>query len=467
MLFRSYPLVGGDARPYTNIVCTDLLFPMNAVYLGDAPTNPTVPVTPVEPSSVSLNQTSLTLKKNNSFLLTASVSPAEAEDQTVTWKSEAPQTASVDANGLMTAHRPGQAVITVTTWNGHSASCTVTVLPTEVSSIRLNRTSLVLTRKDTFQLAATVFPADADNQNITWTSDAPGVASVSRDGLVTAIAAGEARITASADNGKSASCTVTIKPIEVASLKLNRETLVLGKNDLFRLNVSITPADADNQEITWKSEIPGIASVSPDGVVKGISVGSTVITATAPNGLSASCMVTVELCNPFEDVSDSAYYFAPVLWAVDSGITTGTDAAHFSPDAPCTRKQIVTFLWRASGSPAPASTHNPFLDVPRDSFEQAILWAVETGITSGVDSRHFAPNAPCTRAQAVTFLWRSCGSPRTAGSAFADVPDTSFYAQAVRWAVESEITDGTDALHFSPDWICSRGQIVTFLYRMK
>ena len=174
-----------------------------------------------------------------------------------------------------------------------------------------------------------------------------------------------------------------------------------------------------------------------------------------------------KLTNPFEDIDDQAYYFAPVIWAVNNGITSGLDETHFGPDALCNRAQVVTFLWRAAGKPEPESGVNPFRDVPAGSFyEKAVLWAFETGITTGTDASHFSPDMPCNRAQVVTFLHRSRGCPEpTVTTSFPDVTSGSFYHKAVLWAAQREITVGMDGGFFRPDLSCSRAQIVTFLYR--
>ena len=173
--------------------------------------------------------------------------------------------------------------------------------------------------------------------------------------------------------------------------------------------------------------------------------------------------------NPFKDVKKDAYYYEPVLWAVENGITNGTSATTFSPDQTCTRGQVVTFLWRASGSPEPQSTKNPFKDVSKDAYYyKAVLWAVEQGITNGTSARTFSPNAPCTRAHVVTFLYRSEGAPKvSAKNPFKDVKSSEYFYDAVLWAVKNEITKGTSATTFSPGNPCTRGQIVTFLYRDK
>ena len=171
----------------------------------------------------------------------------------------------------------------------------------------------------------------------------------------------------------------------------------------------------------------------------------------------------------FVDVATGSYYEDAVDWAVENGITKGTDDTHFSPDGICTRAQAVTFLWRAAGSPEPETRAMPFTDVPVGSYYyDAVLWAVENGITKGTSDTTFSPNMTCTRAQIVAFLWRSEKSP-AAGTAnpFADVKSTAYYAGAVLWAVKENITKGTTSTTFSPNADCTRAQIVTFLWRCK
>ena len=187
--------------------------------------------------------------------------------------------------------------------------------------------------------------------------------------------------------------------------------------------------------------------------------------------ISASHTIEVQfrVRSSFVDVPSGSYYEDAVDWAVANGITTGTDAAHFSPDGICTRAQAVTFLWRTAGRPAPESRTMPFTDVPADSYYyDAVLWAVENGITKGTSSTTFSPDDTCTRAQIVTFLWRSEQSP-AAGSSnpFTDVSADAYYADAVLWAVKEAITTGTTRTTFSPDAECTRAQIVTFLWRCK
>ena len=171
----------------------------------------------------------------------------------------------------------------------------------------------------------------------------------------------------------------------------------------------------------------------------------------------------------FVDVATGSYYEDAVDWAVENGITKGTDDTHFSPDGICTRAQAVTFLWRTAGSPKPEIRTMPFTDVPVGSYYyDAVLWAVGNGITKGTSDTTFSPNMTCTRAQIVAFLWRSEKSPATGtANPFADVKSTAYYADAVLWAVKENITKGTTSTTFSPNADCTRAQIVTFLWRCK
>jgi hypothetical protein len=183
------------------------------------------------------------------------------------------------------------------------------------------------------------------------------------------------------------------------------------------------------------------------------------------NGECSRCDET--LTSKFEDVPAGAFYFDPVEWAVEKGITTGATATTFNPNGNCQRAQVVTFLWRAAGSPEPTKTENPFTDVKEsDFYYKAVLWAVEKGITNGLTADTFGPFALCNRAQVVTFLWRAMGSPAsTAEVSFTDVQPGQFYSTAVAWAVENNITNGISATEFGVGGTCNRAQVVTFLYR--
>ena len=172
--------------------------------------------------------------------------------------------------------------------------------------------------------------------------------------------------------------------------------------------------------------------------------------------------------NPFVDVIEGSFFYDPVAWALENNITTGTSATTFGPTGECLRAHVVTFLWRSAGCPEPTSTENPFVDVKEgDFFHKAVLWAVENGITNGVDATHFGPTVPCNRAQVVTFLYRAMQSPAVGTTAcpFTDVQSGAWYEDAILWAVENGITNGLSADTFGVDTTCNRAQVVTFLYR--
>ena len=195
------------------------------------------------------------------------------------------------------------------------------------------------------------------------------------------------------------------------------------------------------------------------------------VTATACLGENVLAKGETEVClsaaMPFVDVASDAYYAEPVLWAVDKKITVGTTTTTFSPDWACTRAQIVTFLWRYSNSPKATSEKNPFTDVASTAYYyDAVLWAVEKGITVGTSATTFSPDAPCTRGQFVTFLWRFDGEKKVEmDNPFEDVAAADYYYDAVLWAAKTGVTVGTGAKTFTPTMNCSRAHVVTFLCR--
>lgn len=173
--------------------------------------------------------------------------------------------------------------------------------------------------------------------------------------------------------------------------------------------------------------------------------------------------------NPFSDVPEDSYYAEPVLWALEHNLTTGATPTTFKPNDTCFRSQVVTFLYRAAGTPSPSPTNNPFTDVKSaDFFYQPVLWAIETGITNGTGKTTFGSYDSCTRAAVVTFLWRSagCPEPNSTENPFVDVKPADFFYKAVLWATEEGFANGIDDTHFGPTADCNRAQIVTFLYRI-
>lgn len=235
------------------------------------------------------------------------------------------------------------------------------------------------------------------------------------------------------------------------------------------------PADADRSY-----ELFAVQSGGDDEVIKTINPGQTVKFSELRAESGKSCCVYVyggaevrgelqfsilykqEL---FSDVSSTEYYYTPMSWALANGITDGVGDSKFAPNNECTRAQVVTFLWRAAGEPE-AKTNVSFSDVSsKEYYYKAVQWAVENKITTGVGDGKFAPNDTCTRSQVVTFLWRANGSKIVSGGGFSDVPADAYYGSAVKWAVANGITTGMGDGKFAPDDTCTRGQVVTFLFR--
>ena len=260
--------------------------------------------------------------------------------------------------------------------------------------------------------------------------------------------------------------------VELTGLTLTPKKVDLEVGKSYQLSAVKEPANAEGS-LTWTSSKPAVAAVDKSGKVTAKGEGTATITVTCGTK-SAACTVTVSKPlvpevpgTSFTDVPTGAYYEEAVGWAVEKGITKGTSDSTFTPDGVCTRAQAVTFLWRAAGSPAAKAGSLPFADVKAGSYyDDAVRWAVENGVTVGTSATTFSPNATCSRAQIVTFLWRAQKSP-AAGRAnpFDDVAGSAYYADAVQWAVQKDITKGTGATAFSPDANCIRAQIVTFLYR--
>ena len=229
--------------------------------------------------------------------LTATVAPADATNQKVTWKSDKPEIATVDANGKVTGVKAGEATITVTTEDGgKTATCKVTVSETSVAvtGVTLNKTALTLNIGASETLSATVAPADATNKKVTWKSSDAAVTTVDTNGKVTAVKAGEATITVTTeDGGKTATCKVTVKPNLVSEITLAALAIYVGESKA--VTATVKPDDATNKELTWKSSDESIATVDATGKVTGVKIGTTTITATARDGsgVSGSCTVTV------------------------------------------------------------------------------------------------------------------------------------------------------------------------------
>ena len=444
-----------------------------------------IPVT-----SVTLAPETLSIEEGKTAGLTATISPANATTQQHSWASENGKIAKAYGETLntakVTAIGVGKTTITYTI-GGKEASCEVTVTPRTISveSITLNKTQLSLVKGATETLAATVLPTTATDKTVIWESSDTAVATV-KDGIVTAVAAGNATITAKAGE-KTATCAVTVTnpsnsgsssggggsstpryAVTVPDKTENGSLSVTPQNAKRGSSVTITATpdkgcevdeivakDANGNKLTLKDNGDGTYTFT-------MPASKVTIEATFTEKQADEPVVPEKL---FADVSAEEYYYEAVKWASENGVTGGIGENLFGAKLPCTRAQIVTFLWRAAGSPEPKGMSG-FVDVSADAYyAKAVAWAVEEGIVSGTSATTFSPDAVCTRAQSVAFLYRAFGEKVNKAAGFSDVSADAYYADAVAWAVENGVASGIGGGLFAPDQDCARGQIVAFLYR--
>ena len=430
----------------------------------------------------------------------------------ISYESNNTTVATVDANGVVKALKAGETTITIRAsqtddyqaaatsyklivshkytgdWKkddtGYYKECTcgdksyATLTP--VLGVTLDKQTMNLTAGSTGTLTATIDPTDAANNSLTWNSDDPSVAKVDENGKVTAVAEGTARITVkTVDGEKTAVCVVTVTAKSSGGSSTGSSSAptypITTPDKTENGTVTVSPRSAekgDTVTITVKPDsgyqLDELTVTDKNGKeLKLTDKGNGKYTFTMPASkveINATFVKEVET-SPFSDVSTSAYYYEAVKWAQEKGITGGIGNGLFGPNQPCTRAQIVTFLWRAAGSPEPKAMSS-FADVSTDAYyAKAVAWAVENGITTGTGDGKFSPDATCTRAQSVTFLFRAIGKLVDSKAEFSDVLTDSYYANAVAWAVENGVTNGIGDGLFGPDNSCTRAQIVTFLYR--
>ena len=441
-------------------------------------------------ASVTLDPTEMTIEKGKTANLTATILPKNASNQRVNWAFSEKGIVFVSGDNIGTRTVAGvtEGTTTITaTVDGKTASCEVTVTPKAipVESITLNKTELSLVKGTTETLTATVLPTTATDKTVTWESSDTAVATV-KDGIVTAVAAGNATITAKAGE-KTATCAVTVTnpsnsgsssgggggstpryAVTVPDKTENGSLSVTPKNAKKGSDVtitatpdkgyevdSITAKDAKGNKLTLKDNGDGTYTFT-------MPASKVTVTATFAEKQADEPVAPEKL---FADVSVDDYYYEAVKWASENGVTGGIGENLFGANLPCTRAQIVTFLWRAAGSPEPKGMSG-FVDVSADAYyAKAVAWAVEQGIVSGISATTFSPDAVCTRAQSVAFLYRAFGEKVNKAAGFSDVSADAYYADAVAWAVENGVASGIGGGLFAPDQDCARGQIVAFLYR--
>ena len=422
-----------------------------------------------------------------SFTLTASVT--DAGTGSWTWTSNDPsvlQVTGIGASATVKALKAGSATISAKyesdTTMGEQTTAPITVGKRVITVTADNKSMTVNGTLPTFTVTYGNLPSGVQAADIFGTLAS---ASTTTDGKTT----GSFDITVTTPVLKTeAGANYEVGAVTKGTLTVNPRSSSGGGGGSSVSTYSVTVGKTDN----------GSVSVSPKSASKGDTVTITVTpdkgyvletltvldkndkeikltekngkyTFTMPAGkveVKATFMEDNSMLNFFMDVKAGDYFYDAVLWAAEKGITSGTDATHFSPNAACTRAQIVTFLWRAAGSPEPKGTGS-FADVPADSYyTKAVAWAVENGITGGTGDGKFSPDATCTRAQAVTFLYRASGASAVSGNAaFSDVATNAYYAAAVKWAEKNGVTGGIGGGLFGSGNDCTRAQIVTFLYR--
>lgn len=424
-----------------------------------------------------------------SFTLTASVTDAGTDTGSWTWTSNDPsvlQVTGTGASATVKALKAGSATISAKyesdTTMGEQTTASITVGKRVITVTADNKSMTVNGTLPTFTVTYGNLPSGVQAADIFGTLAS---ASTTTDGKTT----GSFDITVTTPVLKTeAGANYEVGAVTKGTLTVNPRSSSGGGGGGSVSTYSVTVGKTEN----------GSVSVSPKSASKGDTVTITVTpdkgyvletltvldkngkelkltekngkyTFTMPAGkveVKVTFMDDNTMLNYFVDVKAGDYFYDAVKWAAEKGITSGTDATHFGPNAACTRAQIVTFLWRTAGSPEPKGTGS-FADVPTDSYyAKAVAWAVENGITGGTGDGKFSPDATCTREQAVAFLYRASGSPAVSGgSAFNDVAANAYYADAVAWAEKNEITGGIGGGLFGSGNDCTRAQIVTFLYR--
>ena len=397
-------------------------------------------------------------------------------------------TATLEGN-LLTVTKAGTVKVSLTTaetdnYNAGSAVTATLIVDKAAPTIKISADQTSLTGSGTVKL--TVTPNGVPTEGKIEVTCDNGITVNNKDGMFTATLPNETKtytFTASYagdnnHNNAEATCKVSVThrssgsssgSSTTTSNSVSASTASNGKVSLDKstakkgdtVTVTVTP-DAGYQ-------LDKLTVTDKNGnVLKLTDKGDGKYSFTMPDGkVEVKAVFAKEVeTRPFGDVSTDAYYYKAVQWAQEKGITDGIRSDLFGPKQPCTRSQIVTFLWRAAGSPEPKGTAAGMIDVvPGSYYAKAVAWAVENGITTGTAEGTFSPDATCTRAQAVTFLARAQNATATGKTAFSDVPADSYFADAVAWAQANGVTTGTSETTFSPDNDCTRAQIVTFLYR--
>lgn len=430
---------------------------------------------------------------NDSFTMTAT---GAAEGSTVSYESSDPNVATVDNTGKVTIVGAGEATITATAaetedYVSANKSYTLTVAQAELTITAKDQSAYIgdkvpelgadsytvtgLVKGESLTTALTILPTvryvDENGQKVEPDMKKAGETVIRASGaaasgnyVIVAFTDGKLTVSARPSSGGGGGSSTPSYPVSTPSKGGNGSVSSNAKNAASGSTVTITvkPDSGYQLETLAVTDHRGNA-------LKLTDQGNGTYTFTMPSGqvdVKATFTQAADETSPFDDVSKDDYYYDAVKWAADSGITGGVGGSLFGSDQSCTRAQIITFLWRAAGSPEPKGAAD-MTDVPQDAYyAKAVAWAMENGITSGTGADRFSPHAACTRAQGMTFLFRSSKASASGTPAFQDVAADAYYAQAVKWAADNGITSGIGGGLFDPDNGCTRAQIVTFLWRL-
>ena len=395
--------------------------------------------------------------------------------------------ATLEGN-ILTITKAGVIKVRLTTaetdnYNAGSAVTATLIVDKATPSIKISADQTSLTGSGTVKLTVSGAPTEGsvnvtcDNGiTVTNNNDSTFTATLPNQTKTYTFTANYTGATNGNYSDKSVTCTVTVTHHSSGSSSSNPTYSVTTPSKSENGGVAVSSKNARKGDTVTVTVTPDagyqldkLTVTDKNGnVLKLTDKGNGKYSFTMPDGkVEVKAVFAKEVkTSPFGDVSTDAYYYKAVQWAQEKGITDGISSNLFGPKQPCTRSQIVTFLWRAAGSPEPKSTAAGMTDVVSGSYyAKAVAWAIENGITTGTAEGTFSPDATCTRAQAVTFLARAQNAKATGKTAFSDVPADSYFADAVAWAQANGVTTGTSETTFSPDSDCTRAQIVPFLYR--
>ena len=365
----------------------------------------------------------------------------------------------------------------------------ITVSPVNAETGKDNETAIAVSQKEitlkvgeTKTIEASVVP-NTENTELLWYSSNGPVVSVDDKGTITALEKGDAEIRIRLRGQENVTTTVKVTVVDsegtpaekqedteeepsqnvtLRDFSVVEKSVVIPAKGTAQLTITYTPENATDRP-AWTSSDPSVVTVDKEGKLAATGIGSATVT-----GIWGLRIITVSVQVGFSDVPEDQYYYKPVYWALENGITGGMNATDFKPDSTCTRGQIMTFLWRINGSPEPDPNNNPFTDVTADRFFfKPVLWAYQSGMTAGTSATTFSPDAYCSRGQVVQFIWGCQKNKETRTVGFTDVKNSAYYYHAVKWAYHNGITAGTTKTTFGPNEACTRGQIVTFLYKCK